>query len=239
MQPRTENENIQSRAEERHLRAEIKIHYDLRVPQEGERRAGPLLLALHGYGASKRQMMREARVLAPDSFAIASLQGFHQHIREPREEGGPLRYGFGWVTNFQPEESIALHHEVINRLIDSLVEEGICDRERVFIVGFSQSCALNYRYAFTYPERLRGVIGICGGLPGDWSASELYRKTAASVLHLHGTRDEFYPPTRVQDYAERLLERAADVEVRAYDAGHEIVPAMREDARRWLEARAS
>jgi phospholipase/carboxylesterase len=177
-------------------------------------------------------------MIAPVNFVIASIQGFHQHIREPKEEGGPLRYGFGWVTNFHPEESIALHHDAINRLLDSLVKEEICDRERVFIMGFSQSCALNYRYAFTYPDRLRGAIGICGGLPGDWNTSELYKDSPASVLHLYGTRDEFYPPARVEDYAERLRERSRDVQMKAYDAAHEIVPAMREDIRGWLQARA-
>jgi phospholipase/carboxylesterase len=236
-----ENENNQARAEERALRAEIKIYYDLHVPAEevrGAAGAGPLLVALHGYGANKRQMMREARGIAPDGFAIASIQGFHQHIREPREVGGPLRFGFGWVTNFHPEESVALHHDAIDRVLDSLIEEESCDPERLFLMGFSQTCALNYRYAFTYPHRLRGVVGICGGLPGDWDTSEFYKETPASVFHLSGTRDEFYTPARVQDYAERLRMRARDVETKAYDAAHEIVPAMREDIRAWLQARA-
>jgi phospholipase/carboxylesterase len=124
-------------------------------------------------------------------------------------------------------------------LLDSLVKEEICDRERLFLMGFSQSCALNYRYAFTFPDRLRGIVGICGGIPGDWDTSELYKETSASVLHLSGTRDEFYSPARVQDYSERLRMRARDVEMKAYDAGHEIVPAMREDMRDWLQARAA
>ena len=240
MQPRTENETSAPHMEERTLRAEIKIYYDLYLPpQTREGQARPLLIGLHGYGANKRQMMREARAVAPADFAVVSLQGFHQHMRDPKEEGGPLRFGFGWVTNFHPEESIALHHQAINSVVDTLSEEKIADNARVFLLGFSQSCALNYRYAFTHAHRLRGVVGICGGLPGDWDTSELYKPTEASVLHLTGTRDEFYTPARVADYADRLRTRARSVEVKAYDAGHEIVPAMREDIKRWLEAHAS
>ncbi|HWT03309.1 MAG TPA: hypothetical protein VN256_23855 [Pyrinomonadaceae bacterium] len=224
-----------SRAEERSLAAEVKLYYDLAQTAESP---SPLLVALHGYGANKRQMMREARQMAPENFAVASLQGFHQHIREPKEAGGPLRYGFGWVTNFRPEDSIALHHRALLGLISSLVDEGTADGARVFLVGFSQSCALNYRFAFTHAERLRGVVGICGGVPGDWDESELYRRTDASVLHLTGERDEFYPPPRVRPYAEQLGRRAGDVEVRAYDAGHEITEPMREDVRAWLRKRA-
>jgi predicted esterase len=87
---------------DRSLAAQIKIYYDVHLPDQ---RPAPLLIALHGYGASKRQMMREARQMAPANFAIASVQGFHQHMKEPKEPGGPLRFGFGWLTNFHPEES--------------------------------------------------------------------------------------------------------------------------------------
>ena len=178
--------------------------------------------------------MREARLIAPPDFAIASLQGFHQHIRQPKEKGMPLRFGFGWLTNFRPEDSIAVHHRALLDLIDSLVDEDIADRERVFLLGFSQSCALNYRFAFTYPDRLRGVVGICGGLPGDWESSELYRPTNAAVFYLHGEQDEFYPPARVAGYAEQLKMRARDVRVKSYTAEHEIIQPMRDDVRDWL-----
>jgi len=217
--------------------AETKLYYDLYVPDDSAE-PRPLLIALHGYGANKRQMMREARQFAPHGFSIASPQGFHQHIRDPREPGGPLRFGFGWVTNFHPEESIIMHHSALIDLIDKLTGRKVADAESIFLLGFSQSCALNYRFAFTHADRLRGVVGICGGIPGDWETSEQYRKTEAAVFHLSGKRDDFYTPERVKDYGARLSERAARVEVKSYDAGHEIVPEMREDVRAWLQAQA-
>ena len=223
--------------EERTLTAEIKLYYDLYVGDTATA-PSPLLIALHGYGANKRQMMREARAIAPPNFAVASLQGFHQHMKEPKEQGGPPRYAFGWLTNFHPEDSVAVHHRALLDLIDSLVDEGIAHRERVFLLGFSQSCALNYRFAFTYPEQLRGIVGICGGLPGDWESSELYKPTNAAIFHLHGETDEFYPPARVAGYPEQLRQRASDVRVESYDAGHEITQPMREDVNAWLLERA-
>ena len=232
----TENTDRSLHAEDRTLAAEVKLYYDLYTPTPAA--PCPLLIALHGYGANKRQMMREARQLAPEEFAIASLQGFHQHMKEPKEAGGPLRYGFGWLTNFHPEDSIALHHRALQDLIASLVNDNIADARRVFLLGFSQSCGINYRFAFTHPDLLHGVVGICGGLPGDWETSELYAPTRAAVLHLHGTRDEFYPPARVSDYSARLSTRARDVLVKGYDAGHEITPQMRWDVRAWLQERA-
>ncbi len=197
---------------ERTLTATVNVYYDLHLP---ETLPAPLLIALHGYGASKRQMMRQARQMAPETFAIASLQGFHQHLKDPKEPGGPLRFGFGWLTNFRPEESVVMHHRTLLELIKTLITESIADKERIFLLGFSQSCALNYRFTFTHPE-------------------SLCQTSHAAIFHLAGLQDEFYPPDRVSDYAERLRFRAADVEFKSYDAGHEITAEMREDVRRWL-----
>lgn len=222
-------------AAERTLAAGIKLYYDLHAPQQTP---APLVVALHGYGSSKGWMMREARRFAPEGFAVAALQGPHQHMKEPRERDGPPRYGFGWLTNFRPEESVALHHRALLDLISALFDEGVAAPGRVFLFGFSQSCALNYRFAFTHADVLRGVVGCCGGLPGDFETGGQYRPTSASVLHLVGSRDEFYTPERTADYAERLRRRAPDVEFKTHDAGHEFTPAMSADVRAWLAARA-
>ncbi len=221
-------------AVERSLKAEVKLYYDLiAAPSE----AAPLLIALHGYGASKWHATREAKAVAPAGFAIASLQGPHQHLREPKEPGGPLRFGFGWLTNFHPEESIAIHHRAVLEMTETLAMERVIDPKRIFLLGFSQSCALNYRFAFTYPDVLRGVIGICGGLPGDWDSSKVYQQADTAVFHLAGERDEYYPPSRVKLYESQLRTKARDVEFGSYSAGHEITPQMRDDIRVWLQNR--
>ena len=216
---------------DRTLQARINLYYDL---QPAAHSPAPLLIALHGYGAFKEQIMREAQAMAPDNFAIASLQGFHQHMKEPKQPGGPLRFAFGWLTSYRSEESFAVHHQAVIDLIQTLTEEGIADPSRVFLLGFSQSCALNYRFAFTHPERLRGVVGICGGIPSDWETSGLYREAPFDVFHLAGTRDEFYGPARVADYEKQLSTRARSVKFKSYDAAHEIVPEMRTDVKQWL-----
>jgi phospholipase/carboxylesterase len=218
---------------DRTLKAEINLYYDFRpAPQTN----APLLISLHGYGANKRQMMRESRLIAPGNFAIASLQGFHQHIRDPKELGGPLRFGFGWLTNFKSDESVAVHHRAVRDLITVLVANEKLDSNRIFLLGFSQSCALNYRFAFTHPELVRGVIGIAGGLPGDWDTSELYQPAKFGIFHLAGARDEIYPPERCRNYEAQLGTKARDVQFKTYDAGHEIVQTMRDDIKQWLVA---
>ena len=220
---------------ERTLTAQINLYYDV-IP--AELLPAPLLIALHGYGASKWHAMREAKSIAPENFALAVLQGPHQHLREPKEKGGPLRFGFGWLSSYRSEESVGIHHRALLEMIDALIDEGVADPNRIFLLGFSQSCALNYRFAFTHPNILCGVIGIAGGIPSDWETSELYQQTEASVFHLAGERDEYYPPARVENYAVQLRQRARDVDFRSYDAGHEISADMRADMSAWLRTHA-
>jgi len=215
------------------LKSEINLYYDFYVPENASE-PKPLLITCHGYGENKRHGMRVARECAPDGFAIASLQGFYQHIRDPKESGAPLRFGFGWLTNFKSEESVALHHKFVLDVIAKLTNENMADRNKIFLMGFSQTCALNFRFAFTHAEVLRGVIGICGGIPGDWDTSATYKETDASLLYLHGTQDEFYTPERVAGFESKLKMRAREVETKSYDAGHEISSAMREDIKAWL-----
>src|SRR5207244_10014141 len=142
---------------ERTLTAEIKLRYDI-IPASP---SAPLLITLHGYGASKWHAVREAKMIAPERYALAALQGPHQHLREPKEKGGPLRFGFGWLSSYRPEESVAIHHRALIEVIDALISEGIADRDRIFLLGFSQSCELNYSFEFTHPNVLSSVIGIC------------------------------------------------------------------------------
>ena len=69
------------------LKAEINLYYDVHIPDDA--RSAPLLIAVHGYGAHKRYMMREARAVAPADFVIASVQvttpaGARLHLQDVR-----------------------------------------------------------------------------------------------------------------------------------------------------------
>lgn len=214
------------------FKAEISLYYDLYVP-EGATNA-PLMIAVHGYGAHKRYMMREARAVAPDDFVIASVQGPHQHFR-PTENG--YRIGFGWLTEHKPEEYVRLHHDFLLRVIDKLNDDGVIDPSRVYLYGFSQSCALNFRFAFTHPDAARAIVAVCGGIPGDLETNPIYRPFSADTLYLYGDDDEFYTQEKFAAYEEKLRGMLANVRSKKYAAKHEITEEMRADIRDFLSAK--
>jgi predicted esterase len=220
---------------ERQIEQKFPCYYDLYVP-DGDQ-AKPLVISLHGYGGDKRSMMKLARRINDRDFVIASLQGPHQHLVMPTQESPKLGYGFGWLSNFKPEDSVALHHRLINQIIDELGESGQADTSRVFLLGFSQACGVNFRYAFTH-NHVRGVVAICGGIPGDWEVDGKYESGPVDVLYIAAERDEFYTPERMRQNAEALKRRARSVELRFFDAKHEVprqaYPIMDE----WLRQKA-
>ena len=214
------------------FKAEINLYYDLFTP-DGASNA-PLLIAAHGYGAHKRYMMREARLVAPSDFVIASVQGPHQHFR-PTENG--YRIGFGWLTEHKPEEYVRLHHDFILNVIDKLAADGLVDRSRIYLYGFSQSCALNFRFAFTHPQVARAIVAVCGGIPGDLDENLVYKPFDAETFYLYGDDDEFYTQEKFGFYESKLRETLPNFRSKQYKAKHEITEEMRGDIRNFLLSR--
>ena len=210
--------------------AEINLYYDLFVPGNITKPA-PLLIAVHGYGAHKRYMMREARSVAPDDWVIAAIQAPHPHYRQTADG---YRVGFGWLSDHKPEQHVQLHHKFVLDVIDKLAGDGLIDRTRIFIYGFSQACALNFRFAFTYPDVAAGIIGVCGGIPGDLDTNPNYKAFSAETLYLYGDDDEFYTQEQFATFNEKLPALIPNYGSKHYTAKHEITDEMRLDIKSFL-----
>lgn len=217
------------------VKAEINLYYDLFVPENAKTPA-PLLISIHGYAAHKRYMMREAKLIAPEGFAIVSLQAPNKFWRET--ESGEYKLAFGWLTDHKPEESIALHQKFILDVIEKLSNDGTVDNSRVFLYGFSQACALNFRFAFTNPAALKGIIGVCGGIPSDIDSNEIYEPIDGKVLYLYGDEDEFYSFDKFKKFEAKLQNYLPRFESSSYNAKHEITNEMRSDMKTWLAQNA-
>jgi predicted esterase len=211
---------------------EFPYYYDLYNP--GGDKPKPLIIALHGYGGDKRSMMRLMRRINERDYLIAALQGPHQHMVMPTGESTQPGYGFGWLTNFKPEESVALHHQLVLEIIETLKSSGEADESRIFLLGFSQAAGVNFRFAFTHNDLVSGVVAICGGIPGDWQIEGKYQSGKIDVLYIGAERDEFYTPERIRENAEALRRRARSVELKFFDADHEVPRASYQVIDNWL-----
>jgi predicted esterase len=216
----------------------INMHYDLYAPVKAGKKPLPLLVALHGYEGNKESMMALAQKINREDFLIASVQGpnsfFMRNVEEPRKAG----IGFGWMMQYKAHETIDLHHRTILSVIENAAAEYEVNRREIFLLAFSQAVALNYRFAFTHANVIRGVVAVCGGIPGDWQEDK-YQQTNTDVLIVAGESDDIYPIERARTFKDALAARARSVAFLSYPAGHvfmrEALPVIND----WLLERVS
>jgi len=221
---------------ERAVKQTINLYYDLYVPDVSSERPRPLLIAFHGYEGNKSSMMSLAKKISATDLVIASVQGPNAFFVRPEDEPNKPRIGFGWMMQYKAAETIALHHQTLLTVIEQAASELEIDRSSVFLLAFSQSVSLNYRFAFTHPGIIRGVIAVCGGIPGDWSEDK-YQKSDTDVLIIAGETDEFYPLERTRTFMDAIGARASSAEFKSYPVGHvfprEALPMIDE----WIKLR--
>lgn len=214
--------------ETRTFPATLDCRYLLQAPPAPAAESA-LIVTLHGFSANPESMLRLTRILFGDNHWIAALQGPNQFFLNSASQ----EVGYAWITNQNPAPSIRLHHDMVRRVLhDVSTAHGIPVSRRI-LAGFSQPVGLNYRFAATFPDEIRGVAGICGGLPGNWERGP-YGDVTAAVLHIATREDEFYPPAVTGQYEQRLKLRAADVEFHLFDGGHRMPASARSVVQSWM-----
>lgn len=213
----------------------IKLHYDLYVPDGKGGQNLPLLIALHGYEGNKESMMSLAQRINSTDLAIVSLQAPNAFFVREGEQVRP-KIGFGWMMQYKAPDTIQLHHRTLLSILENLDDQLPIRKDAIFLLAFSQSVALNYRFAFTHPNLVRGIVAVCGGIPGDWN-EEKYHPSQTDVLIVAGENDEFYPLERTSTFPAQIARRAAAVHFKSYPAGHVFPRESLQEINEWLLAR--
>lgn len=217
------------------FRSAIRRYFDVEFPAGHARRKGwPLLLALHGYQGNKDSMLAVARQIAAGNMVVISLQGPYQFILHFGTDTKKFQVGFGWGTMYKMQDSIQLHHHDVETIIARALRDFRIDSRQIFLLAFSQACALNYRYVFTHPHVIRGAIGVCGGTPGDWGENRRYQPASTHVFHIAARHDVWYTRERNLEIRRQLAERAASLDFRFYNSSHKFPRSSIPHIRRWI-----
>ncbi len=204
---------------EKAIKQTISLYYDLYLPDNDTIGSKPLLITLHGYEGNKESMLALSPKINSSDFGIASVQGPNAFFVRSESEPNKPKIGFGWMMQYKAEETISLHHQTILSVIEQAAAEQAIDRRAIFLLAFSQSVSLSYRFAFTYPGVVRGVIAVCGGIPGDWDQDK-YHNSDTDLLIIAGETDEFYPLERTRTFKDVMKRRSPSVEYRSFPVGH-------------------
>lgn len=207
----------------------ISYYFDLYTPEAAPR---PLLVCLHGYGQNKELALKFGQTIRRD-WPVAALQAPHaHHLRHTPSS----KVGFSWVSPFEPAEDIANHHGFLRHVVDCAFAEGLTDRPRAFLFGFSQAVSLNYRFARAFPDYVRGVVAVAGATPSDWQEQAVH--LAVPVLHIAPQADEVYPPEQTRLFRAVLENSVPDLTWLEPPGRHRIPSSSYPVISEWLEARA-
>jgi len=208
--------------------ARLDCRYLLHAPPAVNERT-LLAVTLHGFSSNPEVMLRLTAMMLGQQQVIAAVEGPNQFFLAQ----GSSEVGYGWATHKHPDSSVRLHHDMLLHILNEAGREYAIPPERRILVGFSQPVGLNYRFAATHPGEVRGVIGICGGVPRNWEDGP-YRQVSAALLHIARREDEFYKPEVTEGFAGRLRVRAADVEFHMLEGGHRFPSKAKPIVDAWL-----
>ena len=214
--------------EHRTFSARLDCHYLLHAPPDVDR-STLLIATLHGFGQNPETMLRLTEGLLGPRLVIAALQAPSQFFLSQNSSD----VGYCWATHKHSSESVRLHHEMLSYMLDDVGRQFAIPPERRLLMGFSQPVGLNYRFAATHPYAVRGVAGICGGVPKNWEDGP-YQRVSAALLHIARNEDEFYPPKVTEHYADRLRLRADDVEFHMLEGGHRFPSKAGPMVEKWI-----
>ncbi|WP_157610209.1 alpha/beta hydrolase family esterase [Spirillospora albida] len=156
-----------------------KRPYLLRVPDRRTRPL-PLIVAMHGGLNDPAYVERQSglnALAASGRFAVAYPEG----LLGTWNAGGCC-----WFARWFGVDDVAF----LDRLIATLVRQGVADPRRVFLTGFSNGGGMAYRYACERADRVAGIAVVSGAL-----AVGCAPRRAVSVLAFHGTWDPSVPYT--------------------------------------------
>jgi phospholipase/carboxylesterase len=169
-------------------------------------RAKAVMILVHGRGASAREILSLAEVVAQPDLAYLAPQAA-THSWYPYSFLAPLADNEPWLSS-------AL--QVIADLLGSMAQAHF-PPDRVVLLGFSQGGCLALEFAARNARRYGAVIGLSAGLIGD--APREYGGSLAGTPVLLGCSniDPHIPLKRVHESARLLRQMGGEVTEQIYD----------------------
>jgi len=208
--------------------ATTKLFTHRYVPAPDPGPAEKLLVVFHGLGDSLRGFD-----WMPQALGLRNLS--YLMVNAPDDYYG----GFSWFDfPADPVPGILRSRRLIAGLLDELAGQGI-DPGGIVLFGFSQGCLMALDAGLRSPLALGGVVGVSGwvGFPEEYPQAFSPAARGRKYLVTHGLQDPLLPFEGTAAQCKRLRDLGLDLDFRAYDKEHTMLPEEVRDIKAWLQDR--
>lgn len=209
----------------------MSLEYIIREPKIKSKQP-PLLILLHGYGSNEKDLYSFADEL-PEEFLIISVQA-------------PYSLGFGafaWYAinfdnnngKFSDLEQAKKSTVLISNFIDEIENKYNTDKNKTFLLGFSQGAILSYNVSFNFPNKVNYVIALSGYINKDLLPQQISKEIKTEYYTSHGYADQVLPVDWARQTPPFLNNLNLKNKYSEYPVGHGVAPQNFYDFKNWIE----
>lgn len=172
-------------------RPEGQRHYLKAIPAQPAAGKRPLVIVLHGSGASAAQVLGMA--FPPSPLSVWLEIAAREQVVVVAPDGTKRRGERAWNDGFAGIASNPRVDDVgfINAIMERAIAEDDVDPERIYVMGVSKGGMMAYRLAAELAPRLAAFSAVLAGMPVH--ATYPVPATPLSALIVAGTADPFIP----------------------------------------------
>jgi phospholipase/carboxylesterase len=189
----------------------------------------PTIVALHGRGSNESDLIDLVPYL-PQKFLWIS----------PRGTFTLGTNSFEWFQISQigkPDPTrLANALNTLDTFIDEIIANYPVNKNKLYLLGFSQGSILSMSYALTKPQRIAGVIAQSGYIPHEsgLQIDEVGIKNKPFIL-THGIQDPMLPVDWARRSRDTLQKLETNLEYHEFNMGHQVSEESLSVINTWLE----
>jgi phospholipase/carboxylesterase len=189
----------------------------------------PTILALHGRGSNEQDLIGLADYLPGDFLWISPRGTF---------DLGPDSYEWFQITQVGKPDPVRLANALntIDTFIDEIIANYPVDKNKLYLLGFSQGSIVSMSYALTKPQRVAGVIAQSGYIPHEsgLQIDETGVKGKPFIV-THGIQDPMLPVDWARRSRDILQKLETDLEYHEFNMAHNVTAESLAAINTWLE----
>lgn len=184
-------------------------------------------LVVHGYGQLAGAFIEWFTPIAGPERLIAAPEALSRfYVSPPGGDHRQAAVGATWMTRADREAEILDYVDYLDAVV-ARVRGSAPGAERLVALGFSQGTATVSRWAAHGAEAPDRLILWGGGPADDLPATLLRERFGTTPLEVvQGLRDGVVPFAAVERTVERFRGAGVAVDLRSYEGGHRIDPAV-------------